>query len=127
MLAALGFPKPPANITPAQLFSKVIGKVNRVFGPKIFSYKVLIQVKENMAKIPKEKLSEPLFTGILSEKQWQTLKNINEAMTDEYKWREDVLLKRVDVTLQSFTWSDRIKVCRIDFSDFKNDYIVSEI
>uniref|UniRef100_A0A915L782 Uncharacterized protein n=1 Tax=Romanomermis culicivorax TaxID=13658 RepID=A0A915L782_ROMCU len=93
MLVCLGFPKPPPNITSKQLFDKVCQKVT-----------------EHISKIPKGNLGDALFTGVLSEKQWQTLNTINETMTDEYKWREDVLLKRLDVTILSFTWCDRLKV-----------------
>ena len=30
-------------------------------------------------------------------------------MADEYQMRAELLLKRLDVTVQSFTWSDRVK------------------
>lgn len=32
------------------------------------------------------------------------------ALKKEYDMRVQMLLKRLDVTIQSFTWSDRIKV-----------------
>lgn len=92
MLTSLGLGKPPPNITPQQLFARVFEKV-----------------KAHLSNAPKCLVGDSLFTGVLSEKQWQMLQKINEAMTDEYKSREDVLLKRLDVTIQSFTWSERIK------------------
>lgn len=39
------------------------------------------------------------------------MSKINDAMCQEYKMRRKVLIKRVDVTIQSFTWSDKLKVC----------------
>ncbi len=36
---------------------------------------------------------------------------INQALVNEYEVRRKMLLKRLDVTVQSFGWSDRAKVC----------------
>ena len=38
------------------------------------------------------------------------LGKINERMRKEYTLRRQMLLKRLDVTVQSFQWSDRVKV-----------------
>ena len=38
------------------------------------------------------------------------LEKINERMRNEYTLRRQMLLKRLDVTVQSFKWSDRLKV-----------------
>lgn len=38
------------------------------------------------------------------------LAKINERMRNEYTLRRKMLLKRLDVTVQSFRWSDRAKV-----------------
>ena len=35
---------------------------------------------------------------------------LNEVLSEEYAVRRHMLLKRCDVTLQSFKWSDRAKV-----------------
>jgi hypothetical protein len=38
------------------------------------------------------------------------LEEINAALKEEYKGRQDVLLKRLDVTLQTFLWSEKANV-----------------
>ncbi|KAL3874620.1 hypothetical protein ACJMK2_037607 [Sinanodonta woodiana] len=91
MLIALGFPKPPATITPFQLCSKVEAKV-----------------KELMGQHPNQ-IGKPLLKARLSEKQWEQIMKINQALVDEYRTRRDLLLKRLDVTVQSFMWSDKAK------------------
>ena len=37
---------------------------------------------------------------------------INKLMAQEYKVRRQVLLKRIDLTVQSFMWSDSAKVLK---------------
>lgn len=69
-------------------------------------------MKEHLNKVPKDHIGHPLFSGVLSESQWETLSKINDSMNQEYKGRNDMLLKRLDVTVQSFTWSERVKVGR---------------
>ena len=46
----------------------------------------------------------------LSEEQWATLDRINDTLTKEYATRRQMLLTRCDVTVQSFRWSDHLKV-----------------
>ncbi|KAG8223058.1 hypothetical protein J437_LFUL002006, partial [Ladona fulva] len=92
MLIALKFPKPPANITSGMLFGKLEQKV-----------------KEIVSKAPAGLVGKPLFNGTLSGKQWHTLEGIQQELHDEYKMRREMLIKRLDVTVQSFQWSDRAK------------------
>lgn len=47
-----------------------------------------------------------LFLLIFQEK----IEAINQALINEYEVRRKMLLKRLDVTVQSFGWSDRAKV-----------------
>ncbi|XP_060558330.1 protein FAM98A-like [Ruditapes philippinarum] len=91
MLIALGFPKPPANITAFQLFSKLETKI-----------------KELMSKHPNA-IGKPLMKVRLSDKQWDQVHKINTALCDEYKTRREMILKRLDVTIQSFMWSEKAK------------------
>ncbi|XP_076042792.1 protein FAM98A isoform X2 [Oratosquilla oratoria] len=92
LLIGLGFPKPPANITPKQLFTKVEQKVLDVKG-----------------KAHQSLIGKPLFNGVLTEKQWIMLDQMQKEMYSEYKMRRQMLIKRLDVTVQSFQWSDRAK------------------
>ncbi|XP_046399941.1 uncharacterized protein LOC124166455 [Ischnura elegans] len=92
MLIALKFPKPPANITSSMLFGKLEQKV-----------------KEVVAKAPSGLVGKPLFFGTLSGNQWHTLMGIQQELHEEYRMRREMLLKRLDVTIQSFLWSERAK------------------
>lgn len=93
-MIALGFPKPPDSISAQQLFAKVEQRI-----------------KEQLEKVPKDYLGKALLTGgALSAQQWKKIEEMNNSMSDEYKMRSEMLLKRLDVTIQSFTWSDRVKV-----------------
>uniref|UniRef100_K1RG19 Protein FAM98A n=1 Tax=Magallana gigas TaxID=29159 RepID=K1RG19_MAGGI len=91
MLIALGFPKPPANINSFQLFSRVETKVN-----------------EFMSKNPGV-ISKPLLKARLSDKQWEQIMKINDSLVREYTTRREMILKRLDVTIQSFMWSEAAK------------------
>lgn len=51
----------------------------------------------------------------LSEKQWAQVLAINEVLSEEYRIRREMLLKRLDVTIQSFKWSDKAKVSSNSF------------
>ncbi|KAK9510079.1 hypothetical protein O3M35_004940 [Rhynocoris fuscipes] len=88
LLMGLGFPKPPATITSDMMFSKV---------------------KVKLGEISSKCVSEPLFKGILSPKQWDMMEKIQKELHEEYKIRRELLLKRLDVTIQSFQWSERMK------------------
>ncbi|KAK7074807.1 Protein fam98a [Halocaridina rubra] len=99
MLIVLGFPKPPANITPQQLFAKVDQKV--------------LDVK---SKAHPSLIGKPLFTGVLSDKQWTLLNQMQEEMHKEYAMRRQMMIKRLDVTVQSFQWSDKAKMRENDLT-----------
>ncbi|KAK8781595.1 hypothetical protein V5799_017064 [Amblyomma americanum] len=92
MLITLGFGKPPPNITPAQLFSKAESKV-----------------RELVPKAGPTVMNKPLFLGGLTEKQWFALAKLQEQMQEEYRVRRETLIKRLDVTIQSFLWAERLK------------------
>lgn len=40
---------------------------------------------------------------------WEKIEAINQAIANEYEVRRKLLIKRLDVTVQSFGWSDRAK------------------
>ncbi|VDP25174.1 unnamed protein product, partial [Onchocerca flexuosa] len=80
----------PANMTAEKVFSTL---------------KNLIEKQMNKCK---EK-PRPLFTASVTDTQWEKIAVINEKLVQEYRSRIMLLLKRLDITIQSFTWSDRIK------------------
>ncbi|XP_078041931.1 protein FAM98A [Augochlora pura] len=92
MVIALNFEKPPDDITPAKLFARLENTL-----------------KAALKAVPPELIGQPLITSGFTEKEWKDLQHIQQELHDEYRLRRDMLLKRLDVTVQSFLWSDRIK------------------
>lgn len=86
MLSALKFQKPPDNIGTTMLFNKMQTKIG-----------------ELLKQVPKELVGKPLFFGELSGPQWDKLDQLHSEMHDEYTIRREMLLKRLDVTVQSFS------------------------
>ncbi|KAL3276248.1 hypothetical protein HHI36_020964 [Cryptolaemus montrouzieri] len=97
IIAALGFGKPPAGITVPAVFQKLMPAV-----------------QDLVKRAGGDLVGKAFFNGFLSEKQWETLGDIQNDLHKEYKIRREMLLTRLDVTIQSFQWSDRTKG--------KNDY-----
>ncbi|XP_070590248.1 protein FAM98A [Erythrolamprus reginae] len=89
---ALGMSKPPANITMLQFFSGIEKKL-----------------KETLAKVPSNHVGKPLLSKPLGPIHWEKIEAINQAIANEYEVRRKLLVKRLDVTVQSFGWSDRAK------------------
>lgn len=76
------------------------------------------QVKELISKNPNQ-IGKPLMKCRMSDKQWDVLTKINEALTQEYTLRRETLLKRLDVTIQSFKWGDKGKVGQDTYMNFR--------
>uniref|UniRef100_A0A3Q1HLW5 Family with sequence similarity 98 member A n=2 Tax=Anabas testudineus TaxID=64144 RepID=A0A3Q1HLW5_ANATE len=89
---ALGMSKPPANITMFQFFSGIEKKL-----------------KEAISRVPSNHVGEPLMKKSLGPVHLEKIEAINQALVNEYEVRRKMLLKRLDVTVQSFGWSDRAK------------------
>lgn len=68
-----------------------------------------MQVNELMSKNPGV-ISNPLLKARLSDKQWEQIMKINDSLVREYTTRREMILKRLDVTIQSFMWSEAAKV-----------------
>ncbi|XP_073247945.1 protein FAM98A-like [Porites lutea] len=93
ILVALDLPQPTKDSTVFDLFSQIENKVQLL-----------------LTKAPRDHLGSPLLTKTLSRKQWSRVEEINSQLNQEYTLRRSMLLKRLDVTVQSFGWSDRAKV-----------------
>ena len=92
LLQTLGFPRPPDNLTAAQLWEKVSAKV--------------CEVSDSATA---ELLGVALLSSPgLSSEQWSALEDIAEALTADYGLRRALLLTRLDATIQSFSWSERM-------------------
>lgn len=99
ILAALNLPEPTKESTVFTLFSQIETMVQQL-----------------LRKAPKDHLGNPLLTKSLGHKQWSKVQEINSQLNQEYTLRRSMLLKRLDVTVQSFGWSDRAKVKKDDIS-----------
>nr|XP_057947526.1 protein FAM98B [Doryrhamphus excisus] len=71
----------------------------------------LIQKKVDtlVKRCPGGLAAKPVLKKSLSSEQWEKLHNINAVLSSEYECRRRMLIKRLDVTIQSFGWSDRAK------------------
>lgn len=90
---ALGFPRPPDGITGGQICAKVQLKVSELLKSQRPNY-----------------LGRALIQTNMSEAEWNQIQKINRILFDDYKTRRELLLKRLDVTIQSFKWAERLKV-----------------
>ncbi|XP_024916675.1 protein FAM98A isoform X1 [Cynoglossus semilaevis] len=88
----LGMSKPPANIAMFQFFSGIEKKL-----------------KEAIGRVPPSHVGEPLMKKALGPVHLEKIEAINQALVNEYEVRRKMLLKRLDVTVQSFGWSERAK------------------
>ena len=52
---------------------------------------------------------ELLFTDELSAEEWQQVEDYAKKLNNEFDKRTELMLKRLDVTVESFFWSDRVK------------------
>ncbi|XP_056914164.1 protein FAM98B [Takifugu flavidus] len=75
---------------------------------------VFSQVQDRVEKIledlPDGSVGKPVLKKSPDSDQWEKLDSINAALSSEYECRRRMLIKRLDVTVQSFGWSDRAKV-----------------
>lgn len=99
ILHALDLPQPSKESTVFDLFTQIETKV-----------------RELLSKAPKDHLGQPLLNETLGVKQWSKVEEINSQLNQEYTLRRSMLLKRLDVTVQSFGWSDRAKAKKHEMS-----------
>ncbi|KAA0187531.1 Protein FAM98A [Fasciolopsis buskii] len=61
-------------------------------------------------------MGEPIIPlNGMSDRQWSQVTRIAALLQQEYASRRATLLKRLDVTVQSFKWSDKAKVSHTVF------------
>lgn len=96
MAITLNLGKPPENINNCSLFGKISSRL-----------------EENLKAIPnaEKRIGIPLFNPkkSLNDEQWHALSKIHLALENEYNLRRKMLMTRLNVTVQSFKWSDKIK------------------
>lgn len=86
----------PENISTDDLFHKISNRIDEIL-------KTLPDAQKRIGK--------PLFNPKkqLTEEQWIQIAIIQGTLEKEYNLRRRMLLTRLDVTVQSFKWSDKIK------------------
>ncbi|XP_073495119.1 protein FAM98B [Phyllobates terribilis] len=67
------------------------------------------KVTELLPKAKAASINQALLNVDLTAQQLEHLEKINEALCKEYECRRRMLIKRLDVTVQSFGWSDKAK------------------
>eukprot|EP00112_Aurelia_sp_Birch-Aquarium-sp1_P010161 Seg2184.1 transcript_id=Seg2184.1/GoldUCD/mRNA.D3Y31 product="Protein FAM98A" protein_id=Seg2184.1/GoldUCD/D3Y31 len=92
IMKALELPPPAKDENVFKVFTNIEDKVRGV-----------------LSKLPQNYLGDALLQKRLSEQQWAEVEEINRVMSEEYYVRRQVLLKRIDLTIQSFMWSDQAK------------------
>ncbi|XP_055906766.1 protein FAM98B [Eupeodes corollae] len=90
----LGLEKPPDNIAPRALMDKLNFKLEEA---KRNTNKLLLN--DSLLKSDKQ----------LNAAQWKKLEDLQKSLDEEYNLRRQVLLTRLEVTVQSFQWSDRMR------------------
>ncbi|KAJ0062773.1 hypothetical protein NL108_006322, partial [Boleophthalmus pectinirostris] len=68
------------------------------------------KVQTSLQKLPGGSCGDPVLKTSLNSEQWEKLQQVNQVLNSEYQSRRKMLIKRLDVTIQSFGWSDRAKV-----------------
>ncbi|XP_037630249.1 protein FAM98B [Sebastes umbrosus] len=70
---------------------------------------VLSEVESRLTRLPCGDMTNPLLNTSLSSEQWVQVKKINQVLSEDYKCRRQMMIKRFQVTLQSFAWGENQK------------------
>ncbi|KAM9853667.1 protein FAM98C [Aulostomus maculatus] len=70
---------------------------------------VLPEVESRLAGLTCEDTTNPLLKSSLSLEQWMQLLKINEVLSEDYRCRQQMMIKRFQVTLESFAWGEKQK------------------
>ncbi|XP_031152922.1 protein FAM98B isoform X2 [Sander lucioperca] len=70
---------------------------------------VLSEVKSRLTRLPCGEMTNPLLNTNLSSEQWAQVKKINQVLSEDYQCRRQMMIKRFQVTLESFAWGEKQK------------------
>ncbi|XP_022067230.2 protein FAM98B [Acanthochromis polyacanthus] len=70
---------------------------------------VLSEVKSRLAQLPCGDITKPLLKNSLDAEQWMQVKKINKFLLEDYQCRRQMMIKRFQVTLESFAWGEKQK------------------
>lgn len=92
----LNLGKPPENIAIDALF----GKINSRYEETLLNVPDGLKRVGNSLFVPKNTLSDA---------QWMKIEQIQNTLDQEYNLRRKMLITRLDVTVQSFKWSENLR------------------
>ncbi|KAF1394004.1 hypothetical protein PFLUV_G00022000 [Perca fluviatilis] len=70
---------------------------------------VLSEVESRLTHLPCGEMTNPLLNTSLSSEQWVQVKKINQVLSEDYQCRRQMMIKRFQVTLESFAWGEKQK------------------
>lgn len=70
---------------------------------------VLSEVESRLARLPDGDMMESLLSTGPSTEQWTQLEKINQVLSEDYQCRRQMMIKRFQVTLESFAWGEKQK------------------
>lgn len=70
---------------------------------------VLSEVESRLARLPSGDMTNPLLNTSLNAEQWMQVKKINQVLSQDYQCRRQMIIKRFQVTLESFAWGENQK------------------
>lgn len=70
---------------------------------------VMKEVESRLARLPGGDIIKPLLDTSLSPEQWIQVKKINNVLSEDYRCRRQMMIKRFQVTLESFAWGEKQK------------------
>ncbi|XP_059186432.1 protein FAM98A [Centropristis striata] len=70
---------------------------------------VLSDVESRLSRLPCGDMTTPLLNSSLSSEQWVEVKKINQLLSEDYQCRRQMMVKRFQVTLESFAWGEKQK------------------
>ncbi|XP_068441283.1 protein FAM98B [Clinocottus analis] len=70
---------------------------------------VLSEVESRLTRLPCGHMTNSLLNNSLSSAQWAQVKKINQVLSEDYQCRRQMMIKRFQVTVESFAWGERQK------------------
>uniref|UniRef100_A0A3Q2SVV1 Protein FAM98B n=1 Tax=Fundulus heteroclitus TaxID=8078 RepID=A0A3Q2SVV1_FUNHE len=67
------------------------------------------EVKSRLVRLPGGDMANPLLSSSLSAEQWTALQKINDTLSVDYQCRQQMMIKRFQVTIESFSWGEKAK------------------
>jgi len=100
ILITLKFPKPPQDINISSLFIKVS-----------------VKLQEFLKTVSPILIGKSLVCNSYCNEQWKCINKVIELLNEEFNIRRAMLLTRLDVTVQSFKWPDRLKNKKLELEE----------